>query len=379
MDLWPFRPVADAVETLEWKTEIIYAQAAEQRIALRATPRVQYSFKHVLNQDEYQSARFTAINNETFTVPDWFRQTALSPISAGINVVIPQFLGLVAGDVFLVWESETNFEYLTVASVASGNMTIGTVVNSYQKPIGLRIYTGFVDNGFSFDMSRDGLIYCNESFKLQPGPLSTAGTYSQYKSVDICPIEWRQNKGIENKIVWPTEVIDNSIGLFTEIRTRDTFDSTFNLLFLCFGTTEIEEARKWLMRCNGRQKAFWLSSQTENLKKALGTSGNNKLRVYQPTEGVSFYHPNLHIELVSTSGTKYQFKVNSCAESSVIGGKKTLELTLDANTPILSFDQISKISWLYFVRLNNDRIEIQWGLGDAPSASISVNCMEVPA
>ena len=48
-DLWPFPVRQPATEVMEWNTDTLITEAAEQRIALRKDPRSSLTYTHLLD------------------------------------------------------------------------------------------------------------------------------------------------------------------------------------------------------------------------------------------------------------------------------------------------------------------------------------------
>ena len=80
--LWPFPASGEIVEVLEWRTDVLQARSAEQRIALRPRPRTIVTLRH--RMDALGLARAAALARADFAgpwdVPLW--QQAVQPASA---------------------------------------------------------------------------------------------------------------------------------------------------------------------------------------------------------------------------------------------------------------------------------------------------------
>ena len=86
MNLWPFPPIDEVIEALEWKTDVLQAYAGEQRFRLRERPRRSWSFNHLFDDDGQSAARSIIRGADGFYVPDWIRRIYSGSVSAGASV-----------------------------------------------------------------------------------------------------------------------------------------------------------------------------------------------------------------------------------------------------------------------------------------------------
>ena len=56
--LWPFAAQRPVTEVLEWSTDVLVTEAAEQRIALRTAPRSTLTFPHLIDATGLAEAAF---------------------------------------------------------------------------------------------------------------------------------------------------------------------------------------------------------------------------------------------------------------------------------------------------------------------------------
>ena len=133
MSLWPFLPVGEVTEVLEWRTDVLRARASEQRFRLRERPRRQWHFEHLFDAEGQAGARALLRGSTSFQVPDWIRSIYAGPVSSGSSVSITMTtagLGLVAGASVLLWGGLLNYEICTIESVSAGAMVLAFVATA---------------------------------------------------------------------------------------------------------------------------------------------------------------------------------------------------------------------------------------------------------
>ena len=223
MNLWPFQPIDEVMEALEWKTDVLLAYAGEQRFRLRERPRRSWSFNHLFDDEGQAAARAIMRGADGFYVPDWIRRIYSGSVSAGASVSITMDttgLGLSAGASVVLWSGMPANEVCVIESVSPTELVLEYVATARTTTI----YR--VDNASqsaSLDMTRmpGHLQTASITFESPAVETYAASTYDQYRSHDVLPISATvTNRGtLSDNIIWPLEVFDNGTVLVSTSAT----------------------------------------------------------------------------------------------------------------------------------------------------------------
>lgn len=381
MSLWPFPPVDEAVEILEWKTDVLLARASEQRFRLRERPRRQWNFNHIFDAEGQAAARAIMRGATSFQVPDWIRRIYSGSIAAGSSISITMDtsgLGLAAGGSVVLWKSIIDNEVCTIESVSPTALVLEFVATSRTATI----YR--VDNAHalaSLDITRMAgpIQRASITFESPAVDTYTATTYAQYRGHDVLPISATvTNRGtLSENIVWPREVFDNGTGLVSTTATRDIPDNAFMMRWHVFTQAEIQALRAWIASRYGRWLAFWQSTWQRDLVAAADIGAvATTLRVFAPAGATTLGRTAFDLEIIGPSAV-YLRRVTSVSAGPTVSGRPTFDLTLDSalGTAIVAA-AFGRISYLRCARFNADRIELLHRPGEG--LAVAVPCIEVP-
>jgi hypothetical protein len=370
--IWPFVPRQTINEGLEWATDVFMAKASEQRIALRTRPRRSFQFTHYLNDHDASYAR-TLIRNaqgeDGFWVPDWTQAATVSSITAGSGVAIATDLSAVQyGDYALIWESVYKNEVVSVTQGSPENVLTGDVVASYTNPYIMPVWMGDCPEGLSVERQPKNINSAAISFILSDDYDISASSYPSYRSNDLMTDVPVISSGTFTETeAFPVSSFGSSAGDFEYIRSRDYIGYTFQMRWHTLTGSELYALRQWLHSRKGRQKAFWLSTSAKDLE-CSSISGTTVTVFNDILARPSGYD----IEIYS-GGTKYQRQVTGVSAGTDVGGRPTVDLTINSSVPV---SDAERISCLICSRLDSDRIEITHENG--AGAVIAVPCREVP-
>jgi hypothetical protein len=374
--IWPFIPRDELIEALEWRTDIIQAKSAEQRIAIREAPRRVFNMDHHLTEYEYTSAKAMMREAETFYVPDWAQSTAVGPVSPGSSVLIAgDFTDVQFGDVAVLWESLRNFEQVDI-TLDSNGATLATVVNVYASARLIPLWLAHCPEGLLASRSAGGIVQSSVAMNVYENTDLALSTYTQYRSLDVvpsCPIV--AGGSFEESLQWPLSAFDNDQSIPEYIRQRTYPNLIFNMRWHLTTRAETYVLRQWLHSRRGRQKAFWLSSWGNDYEPAASILASTTLKIYalDGTTGLGFTGA-FDIEIVSTAGVSYYRRVSVAQLSTPIGGRPVIDLTINS-TLTLTLANIKRISILRCARFEADRIELLHQA--AVGTIVAVPCIEI--
>lgn len=380
MSLWPFMPVGEIVEALEWRTDVLRAQSAEQRIQLRARPRRQWQFSHLFNHDEYAAACAIARGAEDFQVPDWTRQIYGGAVASGSSVslsVVTADLDLEAGDRVLVMEDRSRWEICTLASVGASAIVLQSVSTA-------RASAGVwpldeAHAGIELQAKRPAgrQVFADVNFESAQVVDCGASTLSSYRGHDLMSDIPVVGAGqLDEGLAWPAEIFDNDLGSPVAARTRSQPDVRLGMRWHVFTRAAKRTLRQWIFSRRGKLRAFWRSTLARDLSAAADiAAASTSLRVFTPTGALDLGGTAFDIEVNGLA--IYRRRVLDVQAGADVDGRPTLTLTLDSalGTDHARAD-IGRVSFLRCMRFDSDRVEFLHTPGGG--LSVAVPCIEVP-
>lgn len=378
--VWPFCPLPDMTELLEWSTDVIETISNERRIALRDVPRRTLSMSHLLTDAEAAAARAYIREADTYLVPDWTRGINLGPLTAGsmpAPFALPSnYYGLAVGDAVLIRQSNSLFEQTTVAEIDSNNNRIlGDIDRDYDNASVYPLLTCTAQNGFQ--LSRLGRQQSRASVNMRSydGPDLSASYYPTYRShpvVTDCPVI---AGGLDQTISWDYDTFDAGYGTVNLYRKRDLPNLTYSMRWVVTTQPELIRLRRFLYRCSGQRNAFWLSSRAIDLELRNDIGDSDTTINVQEFPGLTGLGRDsaFDIEIVALNGNIYRRQVTS--QTAGPGGSRTLNIVTSIGET-LAVSDVKRISFLHCGRLTSDQVALSH-IGPV-GIRVSVGCKEVP-
>lgn len=381
MSLWPFVPLDEAIEVLEWKTDVLRARAGEQRHRLRERPRRQWHFRHWLDADGQATARALVRSATAFEVPDWTQVIYGGPVSAGSSVALTfstSGLGLASGQKVVLWSGILDNEVCTLANVSPTGVVIESVATTRSATGIYRVDGAHAGAELTFDRPAGRLQMASIAFEASAVEQHAATTYGQYRGHDVLPLPAVVGAGtLAESLVWPREVFDNLTGTPATEKARDVADEKFTMRWHATRPEDVAAQRAWICSRYGRWLAFWLPSWQRDLTAAANVgSSDTTLRVFAPKGATSLGRTTCDLE-IETTGTLYRRRITAASAGPSVSGRPTIDLTMDSPFGVaVSVAAFGKISYLRCVRFDADRIEF---LHRARAGiAVTIPCIEVP-
>lgn len=381
MSLWPYFPVGEITEVLEWRTDVLRARASEQRFRLRERPRRQWHFEHLFDAEGQAGARALLRSATSFQVPDWISAIYAGPVSAGSSVSITMTttgLGLVAGASVVLWNGILDYEICTIESVSSGALVLAFVATARSATGIYRVDQATAAADLSITRPAGKIQRAAISFNAPGVDTYAASTYAQYRGHDVLPDIPRVGGGaLTESLAWPLEVFDNETGLIDSTRQRDLADDKFMMRWHVFTPPDIQALRAWVASRYGRWLAFWQSTWQRDLVAAADVgSGDTTLRVYAPTGATTLGRSAFDLEIQAPAAV-YLRRITAASAGPAVNGRPTIDLTMDSSFgTAVTAAQFGRISYLRCARFNADRIELLHRPGEG--LAVAVPCIEVP-
>ena len=353
--LWPFAVRKPVTEVLEWNTDTLITEAAEQRIALRTVPRSILKVSHLLNAGDLAHAAELARVGlvDTWTMPLWhMARPAADPIDAAdLTVFVDTGEGafeapghaVVAAD-----GSEANLvevgavlpDRLELAAPAGVNL-----VHPIVAPVGIGIMTRPIE----IDRRRQGLGTVTAGFTLQDGTNLSASSYPTHLGLDVLTDPAVLRQPLAESIAQSVEYIDNGFGpiVIEPVLTHVQRRSTISLIDR--GAARWTR-RRWLHSLRGRQRAFWLPTWGRELVLQAPVTSSATSVIVATTVDPGLWI-GLHVMFDTASGPVFREITNAIYDA--------LGIRLTIAAPGKSIPVTTPIHLLSRVRLDTDRLEIE--------------------
>ncbi len=190
-DLWPFPVRQPVTEVLEWATDVLVTEAAEQRIALRTVPRSILTFTHLL--DATGVARAAELGRAGFRsewlIPLWhMARPATVPIDAAdLTVFLDTAEGVFEGPDQAVVAADGGLAHpIDVTAILPDRLELAAPAGaSLAHPIVAPVGTGILTRPLEIDRRRQGLGTVTATFTLQGGVDFAASTYPTHIGLDV--------------------------------------------------------------------------------------------------------------------------------------------------------------------------------------------------
>lgn len=361
------------VESLEWATDVFQAKTAEQRAGLRSQPRRAFHFSHTFRDGAANAARSlvrAAQADGGFWVPDWPQAQAMAAVTPGAGVRLPVRLDYLAlGDRALLWSSDRAYELVDVTVDSLG--VTADVARRYRTAQFVPVWAGDSPEGLSLTRLGAGLNAASLEWVLTESAALPAARYPQYRGHDVladCPV--LGGGTLDESTTYDLSTLDNWVGHPLYLRRRN--DAVQTLQMRWHSVTDVDQfaLRQWLYARKGRLKFFWLSSRARDFA-PLGLAG---ARLTVLDEGLVRPAP-FDVELVIGGVSHYR---QVTAVGTPAGTQATIALTLNTAVPGVTADQITRISMLYGVRHDADRVELEHAAGAGMAVQVPVREVPIP-
>lgn len=356
--LWPFPTQAPVTEVLEWSTDVLVTEAAEQRIALRTTPRSTLTLSHLLEAAGLAEA---AELGRAGPLDDWIlplwqlaRPATSSVDAADLTVLVDTTDGAFDGAAQAVVAADGGMAHLVeIAAVLPDRLELAaaagvSVVHAIVAPVG----TAFLARPVEIDRRRQGLGTVTASFTLRTSEGgAVVSPYPQHQGLEVLTDPAVLRQPLAETLGRTVEAIDNGFGpivlepVLTHVQRRST------ITLIDRGTARLTR-RRWLLSLCGRQRAFWLPSWGRELVlQAAVTSGATTI-VVTPLADPSVWTLR---RLMIDHSTGPVFREITAAAWDALG------IRLSIAAPGKSIPLGTPIHLLLKVRSDADRIELTHG------------------
>lgn len=359
-------------ETLEWSTDVLAAEEAEQRIALRSQPRATLTLTHRLDAEGIADAaeRARADPLSDWTLPLWhLARPATAAISTSdTEVAVDTTDGVFAAASHAAIAADGGEAHLVeVSAIQSDRLVLATAAGvDLVHPIVMPVGTGYMSKSLGIDRRRQGLGTLTATFGLRPPGVGSASSgLPQHEGLDVLTDPAVLRQPLAETIGQSHEAIDNGFGPVVLERVLSWVQRSSTITLIDRGSARLTR-RRWLLSLRGRQRAFWLPGWGRELvlQAAVG-SGDTSIHVSAPTDPGDLVGRHL---MFDRAGGPIFREIEAAAWDA-------LGLRLDIAAPGVSIGAETPVHLLVKVRSDTDRIE----LSHAPNRSeFSMTLTEIP-
>ncbi len=363
--VWTFPPLLPFTEELVWKTDVIRAFDAEQRIAIRDYPRQALKAKSVLTQVEYSLVKglTKSWDGNYFGVPIWTEATEYGSVTAGeVTLTFNTTMGdYVDGGFFFIWESNSKYTSGEIIGLTASEMTIKYPIDqNYSNAKIMPMKQGVNNSGFNTSVYYKNHIKITNTFVVvnsnDIAPVGDGLDFPTYLGEEVATIPTLLLSGVKENITREVDFFDNGQGI---IKLENQFDYAKNLKSISwYGSSEEEiwNHKAWLYSKVGKQKRFWVISWKEDMQLiedivATHTHINVEYIAYDLYQTVS------HIVLIKKTGEMLFKEVLGGSEYLV--GFQTLSLESTFGEDI-AMTEVDRICFMYLVRFDTDKLSLKY-------------------
>ncbi len=375
---WEANWIAPVVTRLGWLTEILPSyDEHEQRIAKKAYPRMELEFTYDVSEASRRTYENTvyAWGARIWALPIWPDiHTTEAELLDGVDVIPVATNGRdfhVDGLAILIGANGA-FESVEVESIAADSITIKRPLVSTW-PVGTRLYPartarmldGRATGRFTRNYAR-GLARFKTVEEI-PGEAMVETLYRDYPVMSIRP-NWREAPEID----YLRKLTERSFGTGRDdvVDQAELALPQHSFRWTMLDRTACNTFIEWLYARQGRQKAIWLPTWSDDLLLAATVAPAATNIDFQAAGLVHFAAGDVHrrdvrIELVD--GTVFYRRLTGFVAVDAATERVTMNAPFGQQ---VDPDEIESISWMHLVRLDQDVIEISWASAGVAEALI---------
>lgn len=358
------------LEALEWASEVLTAwDGTEQRVTLRDHPRRTLEYAVLAEGISAQAleASLHGWGGRDYCVPLWTDQSVLAaPVSAGADALnLSDDIATHdyrADGLAVLWASDIRAEATEILAVVANTLTLKRPVGRAW-PAGTRVYPGTVmrlDGTTRLERITDRIAAARVRFvdAAHTSLTATEATLQTYRGLPLCL--WRPDWSHEygDDIGRMLAALDYTTGLVTVDDLTQRAHPTRSMGWLLADRERIRAAKAWLSARRGRVHPFWIPTWSEDLSITRDIPSSDAALVVAAAGWSRFWPDPLRRDLlIRTRQGDFLRRVTGIQAV----GIKEESVALDAALGVdVARQEILSVHWLQWVRLNADRIEIQW-------------------
>jgi len=359
------------IERLEWRTDALLAyDGSEQRIALRQTPRRYFEFgflvSTLLERQKLESA-ISANGSQAWDLPLWTDSTlCTSAVTNGDVVIYTDTVGrdFVAGGKALLLAANGSSLIINISTLTTTQLNLSiAVVGAWPiETAVIPLRAAYLEPSQQIGRFTGSAIYGVVRFLCDDiSTWRTTATETEYRDYPVLttPSNWSQD--ITTDYQRKMQIVDFGVGgIYRDDESSlPVFIQSHH--FVLDNRQKITDFRKFLYSRRGRFKALWILTFMPDLtfismsSTALDITNIDYTTLYNQ----AINRRDIRIEL--TNGNVYYRRIVASAVISASVERLTLDSVLGVS---VTANDVEKISFMMFGRLDADAVELAWSWGD---------------
>lgn len=375
--LWAFEPDWSEIpsERLEWKTNVLRAYTGqEQRIQLRGKPRRYVTYTYTF-EDAQRGARAQSLiwgwQARVFGVPIWQdaqQLVAELPVGSSVVAVDTTLRDFEASGQIVIWSSHLDWEVVQVATFSASQLVLARPTLK-PWPQGSRIVPlrmGTLPQSLQYGRDTTRLSQARAEWFLDARTGLGANrvapdTFPVYQGYPVLTEEPDWGLTLGEQVDRDMEPVDAEVGpaSMDAHTTAPEFSRPFN--WLIHGRVAISQFLGFLEARKGRCVPFWLPTYAEDLEQVADASAGDTVLSIKDIHYSRYYAQHANRRDVAFYPATGEAPVLRRIMSSAPGAAGLESITLDQSFGVARrADQWRCISFLAFVRLDQDSIQVDW-------------------
>lgn len=376
--IWPFCPLDNMLEGMEWRTNVLRAFSAEQRIRLRDTPVRTFNHQYAWTPRQYEKARamFRDQHPGSFQLPDWGLAHRVS-VSDGQSAIVfdNRYPQIEVGDSVALIQSDEQYQELTVSGSTTSGITLSFPVSGdYENAALVLLVQADVSEALGVSRSVQPIRPAQLEWTTHDTTdWADAGSYQQHRGLPVlAQAACIGGESLNEALSKPFDSVDNGIAKPYRDTLQDQFTQRLGAAWQPAERSEAFALRQWLYWLRGSQRAFWLPDFNNGLQLVGSvTSGASTITIRYV--GFASGYGTGDLFLRTTSGTVYAFRVTA-AEADTDLAFETLTLSAPAGATV-SAAQVDAFCLMFCVTAGN---RVEWVHRNVVGPKVVTDCAEVP-
>lgn len=377
--IWPFCPLDNMLEGMEWRTNTLRAFSAEQRIRLRDTPVRTFSHQYAWTPRQYEKARafFRDQHPGLFDLPDWGLAHRVT-VDQGDSFIAfdNRYPTLDIGDSVALIQSCEQYQELTISGSNAGGITLSfPVTEDYENAALVLLVQAHASEGLGVSRSVQPIRSAQlEWITHDTTDYADDGDFQQHRGLPVlAQAACVGESALTETLSKPFDSVDNGIATPYRDTLQEQFTQRLGAAWQPAERSEAYALRQWLYWLKGSQRAFWLPDFNSGLQ-LIGnvTSGSSSITIRYVGFAGGYVTGDLFLR--TTSGTVYTFQVTD-SEADTDLATETLTLSAPAGATV-GAAQVDQLCLMFCVTIAGNRVE--WVHRNVVGPKVVTDCAEVP-
>jgi hypothetical protein len=377
MYVWPFIPQRTHTEVLEWKTNVLRAKGAEQRISLREAPRHFYDYDYVMDAQQLSRAKILARAGIDLYLPLWSELTHIaSAAEAATSLAFDtDYAHYIVEGQAIIWAADDSYEVVTLDTVTGSGVTwTGGLAATYSPAIVMPVKTCRLQGRFK--VSRRASVDSRAQARFLTTETESIASVAADPSTPVVAadvlldcnalISGSQTETATQEV----EDFDGETGGIWFGDARNYQIRSGSMTWLSLDKSALWDVREWLHARRGKWKGFYVPTWNNDLNITTAINSSDTTIVIDDI-GYDEQGVGVRDAMITTSaGARVYLHITS-ADNTITPGSETLTLSVSVGVTLALVD-IDHCCFINFSRLNADRVEIRHRAANQSAVSVPV-------